>query len=57
MLDDADEVALAVRRELDLVDESLWRFLWVVDMPSAEWDEARERFATLAGRSRDEVTA
>jgi rhamnulokinase len=25
--------------------------------PSAEWDEARERFATLAGRSRDEVTA
>jgi aspartyl-tRNA synthetase len=31
-------------RELALVDESLWRFLWVVDMPSAEWDEENERW-------------
>ena len=30
---------LQLGRELDLVDESLWKFLWIVDMPSAEWDE------------------
>ena len=35
---------LQLGRELDLVDESLWRFLWVVDMPSAEWDEQEERW-------------
>jgi aspartyl-tRNA synthetase len=27
-------------RELDLIDESRWEFLWVVDMAAAEYDEA-----------------
>jgi aspartyl-tRNA synthetase len=31
---------LQLGRELGLVDDSLWKFLWVVDMPSAELDEA-----------------
>jgi aspartyl-tRNA synthetase len=31
-------------RELALIDESLWKFLWVVDMPAAEWDEAERRW-------------
>jgi aspartyl-tRNA synthetase len=35
---------LQLGRELDLVDESLWKFLWVVDMASAEWDEKEERW-------------
>ena len=35
---------LQLGRELDLVDESLWKFLWVVDMPAAEWDEQAERW-------------
>jgi aspartyl-tRNA synthetase len=35
---------LQLGRELELVDESLWKFLWVVDMPSAEWDEQQERW-------------
>jgi aspartyl-tRNA synthetase len=35
---------LQLGRELGLVDESLWKFLWVVDMPSAEWDEVEERW-------------
>src|SRR5712691_7627026 len=35
---------LQLGRELDLVDESLWKFLWVVDMPSAEWDEEAGRW-------------
>ena len=35
---------LQLGRELDLIDESLWKFLWVVDMPAAEWDEDAERW-------------
>src|SRR5436305_1150690 len=35
---------LQLGRELGLVDESLWKFLWVVDMPAAEWDEQAERW-------------
>jgi aspartyl-tRNA synthetase len=35
---------LQLGRELGLVDESLWKFLWVVDMPAAEWDEQGERW-------------
>ena len=30
---------LQLGRELGLVDESRWEFLWVVDMNAAEWDE------------------
>jgi len=30
---------LQLGRELELVDESRWDFLWIVDMPSAEFDE------------------
>ena len=30
---------LQLGRELELVDESRWDFLWIVDMPSAEYDE------------------
>jgi aspartyl-tRNA synthetase len=35
---------LHLGRELALVDESQWRFLWVVDMPLVEWDEELERW-------------
>jgi aspartyl-tRNA synthetase len=35
---------LQLGRELGLIDESLWKFLWVVDMPSAEWDEEGGRW-------------
>ncbi len=30
---------LQLGRELELIDESRWKFLWIVDMPSAEYDE------------------
>jgi len=30
---------LQLGRDLGLIDESLWRFLWIVDMPAAEFDE------------------
>jgi len=35
---------LHLGRELGLIDESLWKFLWVVDMPLLEWDEELERW-------------
>jgi aspartyl-tRNA synthetase len=35
---------LQLGRELELVDETKWEFLWVVDMPAAEWDEENERW-------------
>jgi aspartyl-tRNA synthetase len=50
----ADDAAVAAKvlgllrlqlgRELDLIDESRWDFLWMVDMPSAEWDEESSRW-------------
>ncbi|MGH3049364.1 MAG: GAD domain-containing protein, partial [Gaiellaceae bacterium] len=30
---------LHLGRELDLIDEDAWRFLWVTDFPMFEWDE------------------
>jgi aspartyl-tRNA synthetase len=34
-------------RELDLIDQSQWRFLWVVDMPLLEWDDEEERWTAV----------
>jgi aspartyl-tRNA synthetase len=31
-------------RELELIDESKWEFLWVVDMPLLKWDNDRGRW-------------
>jgi len=35
---------LHLGRELGLVDESLWRFLWVTEMPLLAWDEEAQRW-------------
>src|SRR5215212_4393059 len=35
---------LQLGRELGLVDESAWDFLWIVDMPSAEYDDESGRW-------------
>ncbi len=35
---------LHLGRELGLIDESLWKFLWVVDMPLLEWDDELQRW-------------
>jgi aspartyl-tRNA synthetase len=35
---------LRLGRELELVDETKWDFLWIVDMNAAEWDEQGERW-------------
>ena len=54
----ADEPALAARvlgalrlhlgRELGLIDDESWRFVWVTDFPMFEWDEDA---ATVEGRA------
>ena len=38
---------LAMGRELKLIDEGAWRFLWVVDFPLFHWDEADRRFVSV----------
>jgi aspartyl-tRNA synthetase len=53
----ADEPALAARvlgalrlrlaRELDLIDEDAWRFVWITDFPMFEWDEDAERWKAV----------
>jgi aspartyl-tRNA synthetase len=34
-------------RELGLVDESAWRWLWVTDFPMFEWDEEEQRWSAV----------
>jgi aspartyl-tRNA synthetase len=53
----ADEPAMVSRvlgalrlhlgRELGLVDEAAWRFLWVTDFPLLEWDEDEGRWTAV----------
>jgi aspartyl-tRNA synthetase len=38
---------LAMGRELKLIDEKSFRFLWVTDFPMFEYDEAERRFVSL----------
>ena len=35
---------LHLGRELGLIDEDAWRFLWVTDFPMFEWDEDERRW-------------
>ena len=53
----ADEPAIAARvlgalrlhlgRELGLIDESAWRFVWITDFPMFEWDEDDGRWTAV----------
>jgi aspartyl-tRNA synthetase len=38
------QIRLQLGRELGLIDESAWRFLWVTDFPLLEWDDDEERW-------------
>src|SRR5262245_5722796 len=38
---------LAMGRELKLIDEKAWRFLWVIDFPLFQWDEKERRLVSV----------
>jgi aspartyl-tRNA synthetase len=38
---------LRLGRELDLVDEGAWRFLWITDFPLLEWDNEESRWTAV----------
>ena len=38
------QIRLHLGRELGLMNESAWRFLWVTDFPLLEWGEEEERW-------------
>jgi aspartyl-tRNA synthetase len=38
---------LHLGRELDLIDRSAWRFLWVTDFPLLEWDDEKDRWKAV----------
>ncbi|MFW5653698.1 MAG: aspartate--tRNA ligase [Planctomycetota bacterium] len=38
------ELRIRVARDLDLIDRSQWKFLWVVDFPLLEWNEDEKRW-------------
>ena len=41
------ELRQKVARDMDLIDDSKWNFLWVVDFPMFEWDEETRRFYAM----------
>jgi aspartyl-tRNA synthetase len=41
------ELRLKVGRDLGLVDETQWRFLWVVDFPMFDWDDEGKRWVAM----------
>jgi aspartyl-tRNA synthetase len=38
---------LHLGRQLGLIDESLWRFLWITDFPMFEWDDDAQRWTAV----------
>ncbi len=41
------ELRLKIAKDLDLIPEGLWNFLWVVDFPMFEWNEDENRWDSL----------
>jgi aspartyl-tRNA synthetase len=41
------ELRLKVGRDLGLVDEKEWKFLWVVDFPMFDWDDEVKRWVAM----------
>ncbi|MCQ2401191.1 MAG: aspartate--tRNA ligase [Lachnospiraceae bacterium] len=40
-------VRLALGKQLDLIDKSAWRFLWITEFPLLEWSEEENRFMAM----------
>ncbi len=41
------ELRLKVGRDLNMIDDKEWKFLWVVDFPMFEWDEEGKRWVAM----------
>ena len=40
-------VRLELGRQLDLIDKTAWKFLWVTEFPLLEWSEEEQRFTAM----------
>ncbi|MCZ6612175.1 MAG: aspartate--tRNA ligase [Planctomycetota bacterium] len=41
------ELRNKIARDLDLIDESAWKFVWIVDTPMFEYDEDQQRWVAM----------
>ncbi len=41
------ELRLKVGRDLNLIDDTKWKFLWVVDFPMFDWDDEGKRWVAM----------
>ena len=41
------ELRNKIARDLDLIDDSVWKFVWVVDMPMFEYDQDQQRWVAV----------
>jgi aspartyl-tRNA synthetase len=41
------ELRLKVGRDLGLIDDAAWKFLWVVDFPMFDWDDEGKRWVAM----------
>jgi len=41
------QVRLALGKQLDLIDKTAWKFLWVTEFPLLEWSEEENRFMAM----------
>ncbi|MDK2971581.1 MAG: aspartyl-tRNA synthetase [Candidatus Sumerlaeota bacterium] len=45
--DQTGRLRLLLGREFDLIDKSLWKFCWIMDFPSFEWNTEEKRWDPL----------
>jgi aspartyl-tRNA synthetase len=41
------QLRLLLGKKLNLIDQTAWKFTWVVDFPLFEWDEAEQRYFSV----------
>jgi aspartyl-tRNA synthetase len=41
------QLRLLLGKKLNLIDQSAWKFTWVVDFPLFEWDDAEQRYFSV----------
>jgi aspartyl-tRNA synthetase len=41
------ELRLKLGRDLQLIDDTKWKFLWVIDFPMFDWDDEGKRWVAM----------